>query len=74
MRSMEPDKHYLPHAPQVVRLVDITGREVLTYRAALPSQAHQIELETTKLASGMYVYQVLTTDGRLLSSGRWVKH
>ncbi|MEM7575240.1 MAG: reprolysin-like metallopeptidase [Bacteroidota bacterium] len=64
----------LPHAPQVVRLVDITGREVLTYRAALPSQAHQIELETTKLAAGMYVYQVLTTDGRLLSSGRWVKN
>ncbi|MEL6392206.1 MAG: reprolysin-like metallopeptidase [Bacteroidota bacterium] len=63
----------LPVNPQLVILSDINGREMVRLQGSQPRQSHQITVDANGLPNGMYIYRMLTEDGQLIASGRWVK-
>lgn len=52
-----------------VTLFDATGRQAGT----APLRGGQAQMDTQGLASGVYAYQVRSSDGHLTANGRWVK-
>ncbi|MEM6878410.1 MAG: T9SS type A sorting domain-containing protein, partial [Bacteroidota bacterium] len=63
----------LPVNPQLVVLTDINGREMVRLQGVQPRQSHQVTVDANGLPSGMYIYRMLSEDGQLIASGRWVK-
>ncbi|MEM8584521.1 MAG: T9SS type A sorting domain-containing protein, partial [Bacteroidota bacterium] len=63
----------LPVNPQLVVLTDINGREMVRLQGIQPRQSHQVTVDANGLPSGMYIYRMLSEDGQLIASGRWVK-
>ncbi|MEM6397070.1 MAG: reprolysin-like metallopeptidase [Bacteroidota bacterium] len=63
----------LPTHPQLIVLTDINGREVSRLQGRQPRDAYQLSVDANRLPQGIYIYRMLTEDGQLLASGRWVK-